>query len=62
MNKVNEGWETKLIDEATEFRRKDEETWREHNKEADHLANLGSEGKTKITTEGVKNTEMWKAA
>ena len=34
--------------------------FREHNQEADHLANLGTEGKTKIAMEGVKNTEEWK--
>ena len=35
--------------------------FREHNQEADHLAHLGTEGKMKITIEGVKNTEKWKA-
>ena len=35
-------------------------TFREHNQEADHLANLRTEGKVK-TTEGVKHTEEWKA-
>ena len=34
--------------------------FREHHEEADHLANLGTEGKTKIAMEGVKNTEEWK--
>ena len=35
--------------------------FREHNQEADHLANLGADGQWKITTDGVKNTEGWKA-
>ena len=29
---------------------------REHNQEADHLANLGTEGQRRITIEGEKNT------
>ena len=29
------------------------------NREADHLANLVTEGQRKITNEGVKNTEGW---
>ena len=33
----------------------------ERNQEADGLANLGTEGKTKMTSEGVKNTVNWKA-
>ena len=35
--------------------------FREHNQEADHLANLGTSGQRKITIDGVKNTEGWKA-
>ena len=35
--------------------------FREHNQEADHLANLGTEGQKEVTIEGVKNTEDWKA-
>ena len=34
---------------------------REHNQEAHHVANLGTEGKAKITFEGVGKTEKWKA-
>ena len=34
--------------------------FKEHNQEADHLANQGAEGKSKKTIEGVKNTETWK--
>ena len=30
--------------------------FREHNKEADHLANLGTDGQRKITVEAVRNT------
>ena len=33
----------------------------EHNQEADHLANLGTEAKTKITIAGVKSIEKWTA-
>ena len=35
--------------------------FREHNQEADHLANLGTEEQKHITVEGVKSTEAWKA-
>ena len=35
--------------------------FREHNQEADDLVNLVNEGQRKITIEGVKNTEDWKA-
>ena len=35
--------------------------FREHNPEEDHLANLGNEGKTKTTIDGVKKAEKWKA-
>ena len=34
---------------------------REHHQEADHVANLGTGCQAKITIEGVKHTEMWKA-
>ena len=34
---------------------------REHNLEADHLANLGADGQRKITVEKGDNTENWKA-
>ena len=35
--------------------------FREHNLEADHLANLGTDGQRKITAEAVRNTEVRKA-
>ena len=35
--------------------------FREHNQEADHLANLGVDGQRKITVEKWNNTENWKA-
>ena len=35
--------------------------FREHSLEAGHLANLGTEGKMKNTTDCAKNTEKWKA-
>ena len=35
--------------------------FREHNQEADHLANLGAEGQRKVTVERGNNTENWKA-
>ena len=34
--------------------------FRKQNREADHLANVGAEGKWKITIEGVENTETRK--
>ena len=38
-----------------------EHNFREHNQEADHMANLGTEETTKITIEGAKNSEKCKA-
>ena len=35
--------------------------FREHNQEADHLANLETEGQRKVTSESGGNTEEWKA-
>ena len=35
--------------------------FREHNQEAEHLANLGAEGQRKITVEKGNDTEHWKA-
>ena len=35
--------------------------FREHNQEADHLANLGVKGQRKITVDKGDNTENWKA-
>ena len=32
----------------------------EYLQETDHLANLGPEGKPKITIDGVENTDSWK--
>ena len=36
--------------------------YREHNQEADHMANLGAEGVTEVAVEGFKNTAAWKAS
>ena len=35
--------------------------FREHNEEADRLANLGTEGQRQSAIEGVMNTKEWKA-
>ena len=35
--------------------------FREHNQEADHLANLGAEGQRQITVEKRDSTENWMA-
>ena len=35
--------------------------FREHKQEADHLANLGTNGQRQVTTEAVTNSEDWKA-
>ena len=35
--------------------------FREHNQEADHLANLETGGQRRVRTGGVKNAEAWKA-
>ena len=42
-------------------RRLCEARFREHNQEADHLANLGAEGERKVTVEKEDNKENWKA-
>ena len=34
---------------------------REHDQEANHMANLGAEEVSKVIVETVKNTETWKA-
>ena len=35
--------------------------FREHNLEADHMANLGAEGRRKFVADKGNNTERWKA-
>ena len=54
-------WERKIVCPVVKIDDYVELVFREHNPEEDQMANLGTEGKAKITIEGVKNTGKWKA-
>ena len=54
-------WDKKLASPISEVDSHVEHVFREHNREADHRANVGTDGKREITVDKGSNPEKWKA-
>ena len=59
---LNPCWKKKIAQPISKIDDNVKHVFREHNREADHFANLGAAGERKINVDKSNNTERWKAA